>query len=303
MESITIYNRLKDIIPEAKLRIDEPMRVHTSFRIGGPVQVMALPTKAEEIQSTVMFCNETKIPFMVMGNGTNLLISDKGIKGVVIKLSQNFNDVVVKGKSLTCRSGVSLSSAANAAMENGLRGLEFAHGIPGSVGGAAVMNAGAFDGEMAMVVEKVKVLDMDGQIRDIFNKDIGYSYRQSAFQKNDMVLLEVQMGLQEGDPGEIKQKMDDYLARRQKRQPLNYPSAGSAFKRPAGNYAGHLIEKSGLKGYKIGDAMVSDLHAGFIVNLGNASFEDIVRLITHIQKTVKDKFKVDLEPEIRIKGE
>ncbi|MGI6485150.1 MAG: UDP-N-acetylmuramate dehydrogenase, partial [Tepidanaerobacteraceae bacterium] len=233
----------------------------------------------------------------------NLLVTDKGIRGVAIKLSQNFNDILVNGYTLKCKAGVSLSAASNVALDNSLSGLEFANGIPGSIGGATVMNAGAYDGQMSDIVKKVKVLNYSGDIYDLYHDDLEYSYRYSVLQNREEILLEVEMELKPGNYSVIKKKMDKYLSLRKEKQPLNLPSAGSTFKRPPGNYAGYLIEKAGLKGYRIGDAMVSNLHAGFIVNMGNATSKDVIELITHIQKTVKERFGINLEPEIKIQGE
>jgi len=298
-----ILEKLKKILPPEHIKINEPMKDHTSFKIGGPADILILPEEVEEVKKTIELCKFHKIPFLVIGNGTNLLVRDEGIRGVVIKLSSNFNDINVKGNIITCRAGVALCTAARVALENRLSGLEFANGIPGSIGGAAVMNAGAYGGEMADVVKTVTVLDLDGNIQKLTKEELDYSYRYCSLQKGDRVLLEVEMELKPGDYDEIKGKMEDYLNRRKGKQPLNLPSAGSAFKRPEGNYAGYLIEQAGLKGYRIGGAMVSDLHAGFIVNVDNASFKDVYRLIKHIQNEVKQKFGIELETEIKIVGD
>jgi len=298
-----LIEQLKKIFPTERIKIDEPMKNHTSFKIGGPADVLVLPEEVEEVKKTIELCNYYQIPLLVMGNGTNLLVRDEGIRGVVIKLSSNFNDIHVNGNIMTCRAGVALSTAARVALEHSLSGLEFANGIPGSIGGAAVMNAGAYGGEMSDVVKTVTVLDLKGKIHKLVKEELDYSYRYCSLQKGDRVLLEVEMELKPGNYDEIKNKMEDYLNRRKGKQPLNLPSAGSAFKRPEGNYAGYLIEKAGLKGYRIGGAMVSDLHAGFIVNVDNASFKDVYTLIKHIQNEVKQKFGIELETEIKIVGD
>ncbi|WP_422443597.1 UDP-N-acetylmuramate dehydrogenase [Thermoanaerobacterium sp. DL9XJH110] len=303
MDLVRIYNELKNMLSEDRIKIKEPLKNHTSFRIGGPADILILPVDVEEVRKAVMLFKKENIPFFVMGNGTNLLVKDRGIRGAVIKLAQNFNDIEVENNILRCKAGVPLSVAARAAQENSLSGLEFASGIPGTVGGAVVMNAGAYGGEMADVVSKVKVLDMDGNVYEMSKNELEYSYRRCVLQRGDRILLEIEMELKPGNPDEIKMKMEDYLTWRKEKQPLNFPSAGSAFKRPPGNFAGRLIEKAGLKGYRIGGAMVSDLHAGFIVNVDNATCEDVLKLISHIQKVIKDKFDVDLELEIQIKGE
>ncbi|MDI3481328.1 MAG: UDP-N-acetylmuramate dehydrogenase [Tepidanaerobacteraceae bacterium] len=298
-----IYNCLKKIIPPERIKANEPMKNHTSFRIGGPADILALPRDVQEIKGIVDFCKREGVPFFVMGNGTNLLVGDKGIRGVVIKLAQNFNDIQVNNNLIKCKAGVALSSIGCLALQNSLSGLEFACGIPGTVGGAVVMNAGAYGGQMADVVKKIRVLDFNGNIYEMSKDELGYSYRYSILQNGGRILLDVELELSPGDYNEIKARMEDFLTRRKQKQPLNLPSAGSAFKRPPGNFAGYLIEKAGLKGFRIGGAMVSDLHAGFIVNIDNATCEDVLNLINHIQKEVKRKFNVELEPEIKIQGE
>lgn len=303
MEVELIYHKLKNFIPEERIKINESMKNHTSFRIGGPADILVLPQDVQEIKKIVAFCKGEGVPFFVMGNGTNLLVKDKGIRGVVIKLAQNFNDIEVNKNLIRCKAGVAVSTIGRVALENSLSGLEFSCGIPGSVGGAVVMNAGAYGGQMADVVKKVSVMDFEGNIYDMSKNELEYSYRYSVLQKGDRILLDVEMELSPGDYNDIKTRMEDFLARRKQKQPLNLPSAGSAFKRPPGNFAGYLIEKAGLKGYRIGGAMVSDLHAGFIVNIDNATCEDVLNLINHIQKEVKEKFNVELEPEIKIQGE
>jgi len=302
MDIKKIYKIMREFLSENEIKINEPMKEHTSFRIGGPADIMVLPTKLEQLKKIVKVCRDHGIPFFVMGNGTNLLVRDEGIRGVVIKLAQNFNDALVHENIMNCKAGMPLSLAAKIALEHSLSGLEFAHGIPGTIGGAAVMNAGAYDGEMADVVRKVTVMDLDGNIFDLPKSQLEYGYRSCNLQKGDKILLEVEMELKPGNYDEIKRKMEDFLLRRKEKQPLNLPSAGSAFKRPPGNYAGALIEQAGLKGYRIGGAMVSDKHAGFIVNVDNASFEDVMNLIKYIQKQVKEKFNVVLESEIKILG-
>lgn len=297
------YKIMRELLPENQIKINEPMKNHTSIRIGGPADIMVLPTKTEQISNIIQVCRKNNIPFFVMGNGTNLLVRDEGIRGVVIKLAQNFNDALVHKNLMRCKAGMPLSIAAKIALENRLSGLEFAHGIPGTIGGAAVMNAGAYDGEMADIVRKVTVIDMDGNIFEMQKSQLEYDYRSCKLQNSDEILLEVELELKPGKYDDIKKKMEDFLLRRKDKQPLELPSAGSAFKRPPGNYAGALIEKAGLKGYRIGGAMVSDKHSGFIVNVDNATFEDVINLIQYIQRQVKSKFNVELESEIKICGD
>ncbi len=300
MNPIKIYEVMKTFLHENQIKINEHMKNHTSFRIGGPADIMVLPTNSNQVCRIVKACRHNNIPFFVMGNGTNLLVKDEGIKGVVIKLAQNFNGAKVKDNIMRCKTGLSLSMAAETALENSLSGLEFSNGIPGTVGGAVVMNAGAYDGEMANVVKKVLVVDMDANLFEMQRDELEYGYRESIFQKGNKILLEVEMELSYGNYENIKEKMDNFLAKRRAKQPLNLPSAGSAFKRPPNNYAGALIERAGLKGHKIGGAMISDKHAGFIVNVDNATFEDVKKLINYIKTQVKTKFNVELESEIKI---
>ena len=303
MDFTKTYESIRAFLPESQIKINDPMKNHTSFRIGGPVDIMALPTNPKQVSNIIKVCKQDNIPFFVMGNGTNLLVKDEGIRGVVIKLAQNYNDAVVDKNIMKCKAGMSLSAAAKIALENSLSGLEFANGIPGTIGGAAVMNAGAYGGEMADVVQKVTVMDMNGNLLEMQKHELDYDYRRCILQKGDKILLEVEMKLVPGNYDDIKRKMEDFLARRKDKQPLKIPSAGSAFKRPPGNYAGALIEKAGLKGYRMGGAMVSDKHAGFIVNLDNATFQDVINLINYIQQQVKERFDVNLESEIKIIGD
>ncbi|MCG0274822.1 MAG: UDP-N-acetylmuramate dehydrogenase [Thermosediminibacteraceae bacterium] len=303
MDKISFYKDLCKVIPQDRVKIDEPMKYHTSFRIGGPADIMVLPQNAEEIKKVVMLCKQKDVPIFIMGNGTNLLVRDKGIRGVVVKIAQNFNDIEVQGNLIKAKAGVLLSVVARTALENHLTGMEFASGIPGTLGGAIVMNAGAYDGEMADVVKEVVVMDLNGEVFSMNKEDLGFSYRWCKLQSGGKIVLEAKLELKAGKYEDIKKKMEEFSARRRMKQPLNMPSAGSAFKRPPGNYAGYLIEKAGLKGFKVGDAMVSDLHAGFIVNTGNATAEDVLRLIEIIQQRVKEEFGILLEPEIKVVGE
>lgn len=303
MDINKIHDKLEKIISNDTIKLNEPMKNHTSFRVGGPADVLILPRSVKDISNVVKFCKSEDIPLLVIGNGTNLLVRDKGIRGIVIKLSKNFNDISLDKNTIKCTVGVSLSLASRFALNNSLSGLEFAYGIPGSVGGATVMNAGAYGGNMADVVKKVKLLDTTGNTFEMESDELCFSYRSSILQDKKDILLGVEMELIPGDFNKIKGKMVDYITRRKAKQPLNIPNAGSTFKRPKNSFAGYLIEKAGLKGYRIGGASVSEVHAGFIVNDNNATCEDIVKLIKHIQQEVVDKFNIMLEPEIKIVGE
>ncbi|NLY44186.1 MAG: UDP-N-acetylmuramate dehydrogenase [Clostridiaceae bacterium] len=291
---------LQENIGESSIKVKEPMKNHTSFRIGGDADIMVLPGNYEDIRVTMKICKEHDVPFFVMGNGSNLLVSDEGIRGVVIKTFKSLNRVKVDGEIIEAESGVLLSRLANIALENELTGLEFTSGIPGTLGGAIVMNAGAYDGEMKQVVLETTFIDEDGNIRTVKGDAHGFGYRTSVFQNSGKVIISSKIGLKKGNKQCIRDKMNDLNERRRQKQPLDLPSAGSVFKRPEGYFAGKLIEDCGLKGYRIGDAQVSEKHGGFIVNLGNAKAKEVMQLIEHIKKTVKDKFGVDLHTEIKI---
>ncbi len=302
MNKKAIYERLRNLGIK-DVRLDEVMKHHTSFKIGGPADIFAAPESPEEIKAIIALCRREDIPFLVMGKGSNLLVRDGGIRGVVIKLGERFKAMEVEGLKITASAGVVLSALVNEAVDHGLGGLEFAHGIPGTVGGALFMNAGAYDGEIKDVVEKVEALDLDGSIITLDNQDMKLRYRHSVFQEKPLVILEGTFTLKKGEISRLRERIRDYNRRRQQKQPLTYPSAGSVFKRPAGYYAGKLIQDAGLKGYRIGDAQVSELHCGFIINLDNATAQDVLQLMDHVTGTVKEKFGVELSPEIRVVGE
>ncbi len=298
-----VYNELTHFIPKEQLLIDEPMKNHTSFRIGGPADLMVLPSEIEHIRSTLEVCQKWNVPFIIMGNGSNLLVRDKGIRGVVIKIANTFNRIWVEGCCIKAQAGALLSTLSKKALQTELKGLEFASGIPGTLGGAIVMNAGAYGGEMKDVVDWVKVMDAHGSEFCLDNAELEFGYRTSYVQKRGLIVLEANLALSPGKYEEIKAVMADLTRKRQEKQPLSLPSAGSVFMRPPGYFAGKLIEDAGLKGFRIGDAQVSEKHAGFIVNLGNATANDVLSLIEVIQQRVKEKYGVELKPEIRIVGE
>lgn len=296
------YEFLKILDPKKVLR-DAPMKDHTSFKAGGCSDFLIIPDTEDEIKLVIETCKINSVPYYIMGNGSNLLVKDKGFRGVIIKLGKRFSKCTLIDNILDCQSGVFLSRLARIAMENELSGFEFASGIPGTLGGAVTMNAGAYDGEMKDVLLSVRGLDMDGNIIELVNGDLELGYRTSAVKKRNMVVLSAKIRLEKGSKKKIKEKMEDFDQRRKSKQPLELPSAGSTFKRPPGHYAGKLIEDSGLKGFVVGGAQVSTKHCGFIVNINNASAKDIIDLIDHVISTVKTAFNVELEPEVKIIGE
>jgi len=299
----TILNTLETFMEKDSLLINEPMKNHTSFKVGGLVDLMILPKTEEEIIKTLKLLSENNIPFYIMGNGTNLLVSDSGFFGVVIKLYKNYSDFEINGEIITAKSGILLSRLAKVALQHSLSGLEFASGIPGTLGGAVTMNAGAYGGEMKDVLIHTRVVDKSGNILDIDNEHLELDYRTSFLQKKELILLSAELQLKTASYDKIKATMQDLDHRRKDKQPLEYPSAGSTFKRPEGYFAGKLIEDCELKGYTIGGAQVSEKHCGFIINKGDATAKDISDLIRFVQETVYDKFGVHLETEVKRLGE
>lgn len=303
MQPVQSRRELENLLPEGCLFFDEPMKKHTSFRIGGQAEILVLPQTNSQIIAVIDYARRQQIPYIIMGNGTNLLVKDGGIRGIVIKLAKNFGRISLRGQEMNAQAGASLNGAAELACRKGLKGLEFAAGIPGTFGGAVSMNAGAYDGEMKDVITSATVLKQDNAIEVWSAEELGFAYRKSRVITEGAVLLEVTLHLEKDDPAKIRERMNHLLSLRKAKQPLQYPSAGSTFKRPPGHYAGALIEKAGLKGFRIGDAQVSPLHAGFIINLGNATARDVIRLIEAIQEAVLTQFGILLEPEVRIVGE
>ncbi|MDO5145730.1 MAG: UDP-N-acetylmuramate dehydrogenase [Eubacteriales bacterium] len=280
----------------------EPMSRHTSFKIGGPADIFVQPATVEELCQVLHTAREEKVPFFVMGNGSNLLVSDEGFRGMIVHTGGLLKDVSVEGNIVCAQAGAKLSAVAKAALDNGLSGLEFAAGIPGSLGGAVSMNAGAYGGEMKDVLLDVDVITKEGERLTIPAEDMELSYRHSVvFQKN-YVVVSARMRLVPKDKTEIKGRMDELAQARKSKQPLEYPSAGSTFKRPEGYFAGKLIQDAGLKGYTVGGAQVSEKHSGFVVNKGSATAEEVLFLIRQVQKKVKEQFDVELEPEVRMLG-
>jgi UDP-N-acetylmuramate dehydrogenase len=280
-----------------------PMANYTSFHIGGPADLLVMPESLKEIRDLMTLGREMKVPVTIIGNGSNLLVRDGGIRGVVIKLGNALTQMQADGEHITADCGVSLAALSNFAAREGLTGLEFAVGIPGSVGGAVLMNAGAYDGDMSKVVESASVLLPDGSIAEVKKDEFDFSYRHSSIQDHPGVILRVVFCLKQGDKAAIQAKMDDFMNRRRTKQPLELPSAGSMFKRPPGYFAAALIDEAGLRGYRVGDAQVSEKHTGFVVNRGHATAKDVLQLIKDVQDKVYAFKGVRLEPEVRIIGE
>ena len=294
-----IVTRLINITGKDNVRINEPMKNHTTFKIGGPAQYYVTPESVTQIQEVVSLCRDMNIPLHVIGNGSNILVGDDGVDGVVLALFNTFSDYEIKDNVITAQAGMSLIKLAVIALREGLTGLEFASGIPGSVGGAVYMNAGAYDGQMKDVVTSVTVLDEAGNIRILGRDELDMGYRTSAVAKHNMIVLQVIIELKAGNKEQIKDRMNQLSELRKQKQPLEYPSAGSTFKRPAGYFAGKLIADAGLKGYSIGGAAVSEKHAGFVVNMGGATAKDVVELTDYIKKRIIEQFGVTLELEIK----
>ncbi len=294
-----IVTRLINITGKDNVRINEPMKNHTTFKIGGPAQYYVTPESVTQIQEVVSLCRDMNIPLHVIGNGSNILVGDDGVDGVVLALFNTFSDYEIKDNVITAQAGMSLIKLAVIALREGLTGLEFASGIPGSVGGAVYMNAGAYDGQMKDVVTSVTVLDEAGNIRILGRDELDMGYRTSAVAKHNMIVLQVIIELKAGNKEQIKDRMNQLSELRKQKQPLEYPSAGSTFKRPEGYFAGKLIADAGLKGYSIGGAAVSEKHAGFVVNMGGATAKDVVELTDYIKKRIMEQFGVTLELEVK----
>lgn len=287
----------------AEVIFDEPMSTHTTFKIGGPADVFAMPKNEKEVGDILALCKENDIPYMIIGNGSNMLVSDKGIRGVVVQIGKNMSECRTDGEKVYAQAGILMSSLARIILNEELTGFETLSGIPGTIGGGIYMNAGAYGGELSEVIESVTYIDENGDIISMNGEELGFGYRKSIFQSGKLTILSCVLKLKKGNRDDILAAMKDYNNRRTTKQPLSMPSAGSTFKRPEGYFAGKLIQDSNLMGYSIGGAQVSEKHAGFIVNKGGATAKDVLDLINHVQKTVYEKFKVKLEPEVRLIGE
>ena len=293
-----IIERFSNLLGNEKVRINEPMNRHTTFRIGGPADYFLLPSSSEEVKGILEICKEESLQYFILGNGSNLLVSDEGYRGVIIQLYRNYGGLTVEGTEIRAGAGVLLSQIAATARNESLTGFEFAGGIPGTLGGAVVMNAGAYGGELKDVLKEAVVMDREG---NIFTVAMGY--RTSLVKTAGYLVLEAVISLKKGSQEEIRDTMKDLADRRISKQPLEYPSAGSTFKRPEGYFAGKLIMDAGLRGYQVGGAQVSEKHCGFVINKGNATAADVCRLMADVQAKVQEQFGVTLEPEVKFLGD
>ncbi|ONI44418.1 UDP-N-acetylenolpyruvoylglucosamine reductase [Epulopiscium sp. SCG-B10WGA-EpuloA2] len=295
-----IIEKLSKFLTIEQIKFNEPLKNYTSFKIGGPAKILVTPFYFDEISKIINICREENKRYYLLGKGTNVLASDKGFDGVIILMSENLSHIELHENRIIAFAGAKLSKVALLAKENSLSGFEFAHGIPGTIGGAVTMNAGAYDGEIKNVLEDVLVLTPEGEIKELKNKELELGYRTSIIAKENLIVLQATIKLELATQDNITKKMQDFIQRRKNKQPLNYPSAGSTFKRPIGYFAGKLIEDAGLSGFRVGNAAVSEKHCGFVVNLGNATCEDVLILIQEVKKNVYEKFGVMLEEEIKM---
>nr|WP_300785319.1 UDP-N-acetylmuramate dehydrogenase [uncultured Acetatifactor sp.] len=302
MISGAVVEALQRYVPRDNIHLQEPMAGHTTFRIGGPADCFVQLEDEEQLRKVRRYLGLAGVPFFVLGNGSNLLVDDAGYRGVVLQIGQKMSDISVQGCHIIAKAGATLRQVAAAALEHGLAGFEFASGIPGTVGGGVVMNAGAYGGEMSQVVNQVRVVSKEGESMELDNDTMEFRYRGSVIRGSAFTVTEVTFRLEPGDREAIRAKMEELAARRREKQPLEYPSAGSTFKRPQGYFAAALIEDCGLKGASVGGAQVSEKHAGFVINRGGATAEDIVRLMDHVRETVQRQTGVTLEPEVKLLG-
>ena len=297
-----MIENLKEILNEDDIKINEPMKNYTSFKVGGVADYMVIPRNYDQVVNVIDICKQYNVTYFIVGNGSNLVVKDGGFRGLIINLSK-LSEVRVEEQRITAQSGALLSVVSKMALKESLKGMEFASGIPGSIGGAVAMNAGAYNGEISQVIESALIIDRDGNLKELSREQLNLSYRNSTILENGYIVIEATFNLEKGEYDVIKNRMDDLNFRRRDKQPLEYPSAGSTFKRPEGYFAAKLIEDSGLKGVSVGGAEVSVKHSGFIINKGNATASDILELIKMVQDTVKEKFDVELSTEVRIIGE
>lgn len=302
MISGAVVEALQRYVPRDNIHLQEPMAGHTTFRIGGPADCFVQLEDEEQLRKVRRYLGLAGVPFFVLGNGSNLLVDDAGYKGVVLQIGQKMSQITVQGCHIIAKAGATLRQVANAALEHGLTGLEFASGIPGTVGGGVVMNAGAYGGEMGQVVTQVCVVSREGELMELDNDTMEFAYRNSVIRGSAFTVTQVTFCLERGDREAIRARMEELAVRRREKQPLEYPSAGSTFKRPEGYFAGKLIMEAGFAGYRIGGAQVSEKHCGFVINTGDATARDVKMLISEIQARVKEQFRVELEPEVVFLG-
>lgn len=300
---MSLYEELCNVLGSEQVLCDEAMSRHTTFRIGGPADYFVIPRSIAEIKETIDICRKAEIPYYILGNGSNLLVGDKGYRGVVIQVYKNLNDIYTEGNQIHAQAGALLSKIAAEALGHGLKGFEFASGIPGTLGGAVMMNAGAYGGEMKQVLLNATVLMPDGEVKTLGVEDLKLGYRTSIIAKNGYVVLEAVLSLEQGDPEAIRTYMEELKEKRVTKQPLEYPSAGSTFKRPEGYFAGKLIEDAGLRGFRVGNAQVSEKHCGFVINRGGATAAEVVSLMEQVADKVEAYAGVRLEPEVKRIGE
>ena len=298
-----VIEKFWNLLGKDRVLVDEPMKRHTTFRIGGPADFFLLPSTVDEVRGILEICREEELPYFILGNGSNLLVSDKGYRGVIIQLYRNFSNISVEGNEICAYSGALLSQIAAAARNASLTGFEFAGGIPGTLGGAVFMNAGAYGGELKDVLKEAVVMTEQGEILTLPVEKLDMGYRTSRIKKAGYLVLEARLVLEQGDMDKIRDITKDLTEKRVSKQPLEYPSAGSTFKRPEGYFAGKLIMDAGLRGYQVGDAQVSEKHCGFVINKGNATAADVLTLIENVREKVQEQFGVTLEPEVKFLGE
>ena len=298
-----VIEKFWNLLGKDRVLVDEPMKRHTTFRIGGPADFFLLPSTVDEVRGILEICREEELPYFILGNGSNLLVSDKGYRGVIIQLYRNFSNISVEGHEICASSGALLSQIAAAARNASLTGFEFAGGIPGTLGGAVFMNAGAYGGELKDVLKEAVVMTEQGEILTLPVEKLDMGYRTSRIKKAGYLVLEARLVLEQGDMDKIRDITKDLTEKRVSKQPLEYPSAGSTFKRPEGYFAGKLIMDAGLRGYQVGDAQVSEKHCGFVINKGNATAADVLTLIENVREKVQEQFGVTLEPEVKFLGE
>lgn len=301
--SSAIYEFLSVHVPEEDILFNEPMCRHTTFRVGGDAQCFVRIGDREQLRNIIPYLQQVEVPFFILGNGSNLLVGDKGYRGVVLQIGNRMNQITVDGERIIVQAGALLSQVAKTALEKELTGFEFASGIPGTIGGGVVMNAGAYEGEMKQVVERVTVMDRQGEVLELSGDEMEFGYRTSVIKNRPFTVLEICLKLQQGKGEEIRAKMDELARKRKEKQPLEFASAGSTFKRPEGYFAGKLIMDAGLRGYSIGGACVSEKHCGFVVNTGRATAADVAEVILEVKDRVKERFGVTLEPEVVFLGD